>query len=73
MDIKFFAQEINLPHFKVNTAGLGCTISFGQNKITRKVVSNKEQEGFGEQLADGVVMDDCISIIHDGDGVDGGG
>ncbi|MFQ3544195.1 hypothetical protein Q7A53_08910 [Halobacillus rhizosphaerae] len=69
--IKFLPHTINIPNFKVNTAGRYSSISFGQNYKSRRFVSNKKNQGFGEQNADDVWMKQPITWVNDADIIDG--
>ncbi|TGB01983.1 hypothetical protein [Halobacillus salinus] len=63
--MKFLPTNINMPNIKVNNAERQCSISFGQNVKTKHYVTNKKQQGFGEQSGDRVLVHKPIGEVID--------
>lgn len=58
---------VNLLAFKVNVLDRGGTISFGPNQQIDYFLSNKQNQGFGEENGD-LSLNNCpISIVNDSD------
>jgi hypothetical protein len=58
---------VNLLAFKVNVLDRGGTISFGPTQQIDYFLSNKQNQGFGEENGD-LSLNNCpISIVNDSD------
>jgi hypothetical protein len=63
----FLPSRIDMGHIKINSVGIGCTVSTGATVQINKNVVNKKTSGFGKQGGDEVAIYHHISIVDDED------
>ncbi|MCD7032960.1 hypothetical protein LRR81_01875 [Metabacillus sp. GX 13764] len=61
---------IQIAGMKINTIGAGCSMNVGKSMLVNRSLSNKRNNGFGEQNSDGTIVFQPIQIVLDNDGAD---
>jgi hypothetical protein len=65
--MKFLPTHIHLPNMKINTVEKQSSVSFGQNYKTKRHITSKKQQGYGEQNGDRVIIHFPIQGVVDAD------
>lgn len=67
-NVVFFGPVlVNMLVFKVNTMDRGATMSLGPNQHIDTFMSNKQNQGFGEENGDLSIMNVPMSLVNDAD------
>lgn len=65
--MSFHPTEVNLYHASIHTTESGNRIRFGPNAVVGLFNKAKKTQGFGQQLADFVIIDRPENVIDDRD------